>query len=108
MSVLSLRYVGLRKVKYEVPALKLIKQYAMKTCGVVDVQSHVFFTSALFVSGLGPSASPPGKEPPEDGWGRRAGLDYMERRKIFPLPGLQLRPLGRSARSQSRYPGFTL
>jgi hypothetical protein len=33
----------------------------------------------------------------------------LERRKILPLPGLELRPLGRPARSQSlyrlRYPG---
>jgi hypothetical protein len=39
----------------------------------------------------------------------RAGLDDVEERKFFILPGLELRPLGRSARSQSlyrlRYPG---
>jgi hypothetical protein len=44
------------------------------------------------------------------GWvGLRAGLDDMEKRKFFTLTGLELRPLGRSARSQSlyrlRYPG---
>jgi hypothetical protein len=41
--------------------------------------------------------------------GPKAGVDYMERRKFLNLPGLELRPLGRSARSQSlyqlRYPG---
>jgi hypothetical protein len=31
----------------------------------------------------------------------RAGLDDAEKRKILPLPGLKLRPLGRPARSQS-------
>jgi hypothetical protein len=42
--------------------------------------------------------------------GSRTYLDYVERRKILPLPGLELRPLGRPARSQSlyrlRYPGY--
>jgi hypothetical protein len=31
----------------------------------------------------------------------RAGLDDVEKRKFFTLPGLELRPLGRPARSQS-------
>jgi hypothetical protein len=31
----------------------------------------------------------------------RAGLDDVENRKFFTLPGLELRPLGRPARSQS-------
>jgi hypothetical protein len=39
----------------------------------------------------------------------RAGLDDMENRKFLNLPGLELRPLGRPARSESlyrlRYPG---
>jgi hypothetical protein len=39
----------------------------------------------------------------------RAGLDDVEKRKFLTLPGLELRPLGRPARSQSlyrqRYPG---
>jgi hypothetical protein len=41
--------------------------------------------------------------------GPRAGLYDMEKRKFLTLPGLELRPLGRPARSQSlyrlRYPG---
>jgi hypothetical protein len=32
-----------------------------------------------------------------------AGLKYVEKRKFFTLPGLELRPLGRPARSQSLY-----
>jgi hypothetical protein len=40
----------------------------------------------------------------------RAGLDDVEKRKFLNLPGLELRPLGRPARSQSLYrlcyPGF--
>jgi hypothetical protein len=41
--------------------------------------------------------------------GPRAGLDDVEKRKFLTLPGLELRPLARPARSQSlyrlRYPG---
>jgi hypothetical protein len=33
----------------------------------------------------------------------RAGLGDLEKRKFFTLPGLELRPLGRPARSQSLY-----
>jgi hypothetical protein len=33
----------------------------------------------------------------------RGGLDDVEENKFFPLPGLQLRPLGRPASSQSVY-----
>jgi hypothetical protein len=32
-----------------------------------------------------------------------AGLDDVEKRKFLTLPGLELRPLGRRARSQSLY-----
>jgi hypothetical protein len=39
----------------------------------------------------------------------RVGLDDVEKRKFLTLPGLELRPIGRPARSQSpyrlRYPG---
>jgi hypothetical protein len=35
--------------------------------------------------------------------GPRTGLDSVERRKPLPLPGLELRPLGRPARSHSLY-----
>jgi hypothetical protein len=60
-----------------------------------------------------PAALPPGKIPGTHwigGWvDPRAGLDEMEKRKFLALPGLELRPLGRPARSQSpyrlRYPG---
>jgi hypothetical protein len=49
---------------------------------------------------------PPGKALPDSpsvaGWvGPRTGLDDVERRKVLPLPGLELGPLGRPARSQS-------
>jgi hypothetical protein len=35
--------------------------------------------------------------------GPRAGLDDLEKRKFLTLPGLELRPLGRPARSQWLY-----
>jgi hypothetical protein len=35
--------------------------------------------------------------------GPRAGLDDVEKRKFLTLPGLELQPLGRQARSQSLY-----
>jgi hypothetical protein len=41
---------------------------------------------------------------PIGGWvGSRTGKDHEENRKILPLPGLELRPLGRPPRSQSLY-----
>jgi truncated hemoglobin YjbI len=51
-----------------------------------------------------PTALPPGKSPRYTlhGWVcPRAGLDDMEKWKFLPLPGLELRPLGRPASSQS-------
>jgi hypothetical protein len=35
--------------------------------------------------------------------GPRTDLDDVERRNFLPLPGLELRPLGRHTRSQSLY-----
>jgi hypothetical protein len=35
--------------------------------------------------------------------GSKAGLNDLEKRKFLTLPGLELRPLGRPARSQSLY-----
>jgi hypothetical protein len=49
-----------------------------------------------------------GKSPPGTNWkgcwvGPRTGLDDVEKRRILPLPGLELRPLCRLARSVSLY-----
>jgi hypothetical protein len=49
-----------------------------------------------------------GKSPPDTHWiggwvEPRAGLGDVEMRKLSTLPGLELRPLGRPARSQSPY-----
>jgi hypothetical protein len=55
-----------------------------------------------------PAALLPEKEPPVTHWiggsvDPRAGLDDVEKRKFLILPGLELRPLGRPARTQSLY-----
>jgi hypothetical protein len=83
----------------------------MKEYGVVDVQIHIFLTSALI--GEKWSASRACRFTTEEkapgthwirGWvGPRYGLDEMEKRKFLTLPGLELRPLGRLAHSQSLY-----
>jgi hypothetical protein len=54
-----------------------------------------------------PAALPRGKSPQyplvRRLGGPRAGLDDLEKRKVLTLPGLELQPLGRPARSQSLY-----
>jgi hypothetical protein len=85
-------------------SLCLIKHYAMKTYGEMDVQIHVFLISVLI--GSQHSFMPGGftlvKEPPGihriEGWvGPRAGLDNMDKLKFLTLPGLELQPLGHPA-----------
>jgi hypothetical protein len=78
----------------------------MKAYGGVDVWIHIFMTSAL-VGGEW-SASHPGRFTPDKHWiggwvGPRTGLDDVERRKISPVTGLELRSLGLPARGQSIY-----
>jgi hypothetical protein len=72
---------------------------------------HIFLTSSL--AGGEWSASRPGRFIPGDrapsthwvgGWvDHIAGLDDVEKRKFLTIPGLELRPLGRQARSQLLY-----
>jgi hypothetical protein len=55
-----------------------------------------------------PATLPPGEKALTThcigGWaGPRTGLDNVKKRKILPLKGLELRPLGRPARNQSLY-----
>jgi hypothetical protein len=87
----------------------------MKRYGGVDVQIHVSLTLAL-VGGEW-SASRSGERATGTHWiggyvGPRTGLDDVEKNKFLTLPGLELRPLRRPARSQSlyrlRYPGSCL
>jgi hypothetical protein len=68
----------------------------------VDVQIHIFLTSALV--GVEWSTSRPGRFTPGErapgthwigGWvDLKTGLDDLEKRKFLTLPGLELRPLG--------------
>jgi hypothetical protein len=70
----------------------------MMAYGGVDVEIHIYFTSAL--AGGEWSASRPGRFTPGErvpcthwigGWvDPRAGLDNMENRKFLTLPGLKL------------------
>jgi hypothetical protein len=70
----------------------------MKTHGEVDVQIHIFLTSALV--GGERSASRPGRFTPREkasvthwngGWvGPRAGFDDVGKRTFLSLPGLEL------------------
>jgi hypothetical protein len=68
----------------------------------VDVQIHIFLTSAL-VGGEWSISRPVSFTPGTHwigGWvDLREGLDDLEKRKFLTLPGLELRPLGRPARS---------
>jgi hypothetical protein len=83
----------------------------------VNVEIHIFLTSVL-AGGEMVSFTPrplyPWERPPSThligGWvDLRAGLDDVEKRKFLTLLGLELRPLGRPAHSQSLnrlcYPG---
>jgi hypothetical protein len=83
----------------------------MKTYEGVDLYIHVFLTSAL-VGGeclvSRPGSFTPGERAPGTHWiggwvGPRASLDDVEKRKFLTPQGLELRPLGRPARSQSLY-----
>jgi hypothetical protein len=78
----------------------------MKAYRGVNVQIHIFLTSAL-AGGEWSASRPDHFTPDTQRIGRwtdpRAGLDDMEKRKFLTLPGLELRLLGRPAHSQSLY-----
>jgi hypothetical protein len=83
--------------------LNEFKHYAMKAYGGVDVQIHIFLTSALAVAEWSASRSGRstlGERAPGTHWiggwvDPRADLDNLDKRKFFTLPGLELRPLSR-------------
>jgi hypothetical protein len=73
----------------------------MKAYGGVHVKIHIFLTSAL--TGVELSASCPDRIIPGTHWlrgwvGLTAGLDDVEKRKFFTLPGLELPTFGLPAR----------
>jgi hypothetical protein len=81
----------------------------MQANGGVEVEIHIYLTSALVGgewSASRPGRFPPGESAPGTHWIRgwvdpRTGLDDVEKRKFVTLQELELRPLGRPARSQS-------
>jgi hypothetical protein len=83
----------------------------MKAYGGVDVQIHVFLTSALVGderSASHPCHFTPGERVPGTHWiggwvGPRASLDDVEKRKFLTLPGLELLTVSHPDRSQSLY-----
>jgi hypothetical protein len=83
----------------------------MKTYGRVDAWIHIFLTSALVLGEWSASRTGSfthGERGPGTHWiggwvGPRVGLDDVEKRNLLTLPGFELRPLGRPARSQSLY-----
>jgi hypothetical protein len=83
----------------------------MKAYGVVDIYIHIFLTSALAGGEWSASHSgrfTPGERTPGthligDWVDPGAGLDDVEKRKFLTIPVLELRPLGRPARSHSLY-----
>jgi hypothetical protein len=92
----------------------------MKAYGGVDVYVNIFLNSAVVGgewSDSRPGCFTPAERTPGAHWvggwvNPRVGLDDGEKRKFLTLPGLELRPLGPPARSQSlyrlRYPGSCL
>jgi hypothetical protein len=78
----------------------------MEVYGGVDVYIHTFLTSALAAGEW--SASNFCRFTPGTHWiggwvVPKAGIDYVEKRKFLTLLGMELRPFGRPARSQSLY-----
>jgi hypothetical protein len=78
---------------YQSPKGKVLGTY-----GAVDVENHVFLTSALVAgewSASHPGRFTPGERASATHWvggqvGPRAGVNDKERREIQPLPGLEL------------------
>jgi hypothetical protein len=79
----------------------------MKASGAVDIKIHIFLTWALSCQ-LQARPLFHREGAPRTHWigdwvDPRAGLDELEKRKFFTLPGPELRPVCCPARSQSLY-----
>jgi hypothetical protein len=82
--------------------LRLVKPYAMKAYGEIDVEIHGFFTRHYFRFTTGERALGARWI---GGWvGPRTSLDDVEKEKFLTLPGLELRPPCHPARSRLVYP----
>jgi hypothetical protein len=87
----------------------------MKAYGGVDIHIRIFLTAALAGGHWSDSHTchfTPGERGPGTHWigswvGLRAGLDDVEKRKFLTLLGLELRALGRPARSR-RYTDYAI
>jgi hypothetical protein len=75
----------------------------MKVYGGVDVWIHIFLTPASRPGRFTPGARAPGTQRTGVWVDLRAGLDDVEKGKMFTLTGLELRPVGSLARSLSLY-----
>jgi hypothetical protein len=76
--------------------------------GCIDPHFLDFCISWRWMVNFSPSCFTAAERAPGTHWiggwvDPRAGLDNMEKWKFLPPPGLELRPLGRAARSQPRY-----
>jgi hypothetical protein len=103
----SKRIAGSDKLLYTGKVIQLIKHYAMKSGGI-DPRLLDLDTSLRWVISFTPRPLYTRERDRGTHWiggwvGPRAGLDAAEKRKFLILPGLELRPLGRPARSQSLY-----
>jgi hypothetical protein len=96
---------GVSRLKKCCACAYLIKHYAIKSRSI-DPRILDIGTSWSWVVSFTPWPLYPRERAPDAHWiggwlGPRTGLDDVESRKVLPLPGLELRPLGRPASSQS-------
>jgi hypothetical protein len=91
--------------------LNYLSTTPLRCKGGVDLWIHIFLTTAL-AGGEWSASRPhrfiPGERAPGTHWiggpvDARASSDDVEKKKVFTLPGLELRSLGHPAPSQSLY-----
>jgi hypothetical protein len=101
-----------RNFRAFISRLQNLFMYARYSCPWGSGCTDPCFLDLVLVGGEWSASRPdrftPGKTVPVTHWiggwvGPRTGLDDVERRTFLTLPGLELRPLCRPARSQSLY-----